>query len=100
MLTDMESKASAAEKPRSLRVPSSCAMSMRPRHRARSGPARPRFRLWLQKELPGFLRETDRKLFDDILEEADGKGNGGGENDGTPGEKSTAPVASFQTEAN
>ena len=31
----------------------------------------PRFRVWLQKELPGFLRETDRKLFDDIL----GEGN-------------------------
>ena len=29
----------------------------------------PRFRAWLKKELPGFLRETDRGLFDDILGE-------------------------------
>ena len=55
-----------------------------------------RFRLWLQKELPGFLRKTDRKLFPDILEEADG----GGENAGTAGEKSTSPADSFQTEEN
>ena len=39
-------------------------------HRMENDPENgPRFRLWLQKELPGFLRETDRKLFDDILGE-------------------------------
>ena len=31
----------------------------------------PGIRKWLQEGLPGFLRETDRKLFDDIL----GEGN-------------------------
>ena len=41
-------------------------------HRMENDPENgPRFRLWLRKELPGFLRETDRKLFDDIL----GEGN-------------------------
>lgn len=29
----------------------------------------PDLRKWLQEGLPEFLRETDRKLFDDILEE-------------------------------
>ncbi|MDE0207509.1 MAG: mobilization protein [Candidatus Tectomicrobia bacterium] len=41
-------------------------------HRMENDPENgPRFRLWLKKELPGFLRETDRNLFDDIL----GEGN-------------------------
>ncbi|MCY3875296.1 MAG: hypothetical protein OXF88_13515 [Rhodobacteraceae bacterium] len=29
----------------------------------------PRFRVWLKKKLPGFLRETGHALFDDIIEE-------------------------------
>ncbi|MCY3852280.1 MAG: mobilization protein [Gammaproteobacteria bacterium] len=56
----------------------------------------PGIRKWLQEGLPGFLRETDRKLFDDILEVADS----GGENAGTAGEKNPVPADSFQTEAN
>ena len=50
------------------------------------------FRVWLRKELPGFLKETDRKLFDDILEVADGERSGGGKNAGTVGEKSLVPA--------
>lgn len=39
-------------------------------HRMENDPENgPRFRAWLQKGLPGFIRETDRKLFDDILGE-------------------------------
>ena len=31
----------------------------------------PAIRKWLQEGLPGFLRETDQKLFDDILGETE-----------------------------
>ena len=66
-------------------------------HRMENDPENgPRFRTWLQNELPGFLRETDRNLFPDILGVADG----GGENDGAVGEKNPVPADSFQTEAN
>ena len=58
-------------------------------HRMENDPENgPRFRARLQKGLPGFIRETDRILFDDILEVADGEGSGGGKNAGTAGEKS------------
>ena len=41
-------------------------------HRMENDPENgPRFRLWLQKELPGFLREIDQKLFPDIIGDAD-----------------------------
>jgi len=38
-------------------------------HRMESDPGNgPRFRAWLRRELPGFLRDADRDLFRDVLD--------------------------------
>jgi len=38
-------------------------------HRMESDPENgPRFRAWLRRELPGFLRDADRDLFRDVLD--------------------------------